>query len=105
MSGLKPEDVVNRLRQTIINGVLGKDYTIISRYKNNLLREKYLIDDAKIKIILLDLTVDDYVYSDESNNKNFEDDVVQVFGKDVLLIRRFSETILPEQVKLYIKFT
>ena len=105
MSDLQPEEIVKRLRQTINKGKMGKDYTIIPRDKNNLLREKYLIDDSKIKAILLDITVDDYICSDDSINEDYPDDVVHVFDKNVHLIPRYSENIEREQVRLYIKFT
>lgn len=55
MSDLSPEEIINRLRQTIRNGKLGKDYTIKPREKNNLLREQYLISDEKIDEILFNL--------------------------------------------------
>ena len=105
MVDLQPEQIVNRLRQTIKNGRNGIDYTILPRDKNNLLREKYLIDDSKIKMILLDLTMEDYINSDDSNNDDYPEDEVHIFGKDVSLYPRYSEKLLPQNVRLYIKFT
>ena len=102
----EPEKIVEKLRQTINTGKFGIDYTIIPRDKNNSLREKYIIDDYKIKEILLDLTVDDYIKTELSTNKGFPDDIVHFFKKDVCLILRFFDNNIEQQkVKLYIKFT
>ena len=65
----------------------------------------YLVDDSKIKRILLDLTVGDYIKTEKSTSAEFPDDIVHFFTKDVSLIQRFSNNIEPQAVKLYIKFT
>ena len=100
-----PEKIVEKLRQTINKGRYGRDYTIVPRDKNNKLREEYIIDDYKIKSILLSLNVDDYIKTEDSNNVDFPDDIVHIFKKDVSLIKRYSEKIEPQIVGLYIKFT
>lgn len=105
MAEYKPENIIERLRHTINTGKYGKDYAIIPRDKNNSLREKYLIDDSKVKAILLDLNPDDYIESGYSDNDDFINDIVHIFGKEVQLIPRNSEKIDYEKVKLYIKFT
>ena len=66
----------------------------------------YIIDDDKIKRILLELTEDDFIKTEESTSEEFPDDIVHIFKKDVSLIKRFfSKDIEPQNVKLYIKFT
>ncbi len=100
-----PEDILSHLRQTVTKGKYGVDYTIKRRDKNDELREKYLIDDCKIKDILLSLTADNYICSEDSDQEDFPDDIVHKFIKNVHLIRRYSDSIIPENVKLYIKFT
>lgn len=101
----KPENIIARLRQTVNTGRFGIDYTICCRDKNKLLRENYIIDDNKIKTILLNLTVDDYISSEPSDNENFPDDIVHKFISNVKLIQKYSTDIEPVDVKLYIKFT
>ncbi len=105
MIAQEPEIVIERLRQTIRTGKYGKDYTIIPRDKNNLLREMYIIDDHEIKTILLDLSVDDFIKTELSNSEEFPDDIVHIFKKDVSLIMRYSDKIELQNVMLYIKFT
>ncbi len=105
MGDLKPELIIQRLRQTILNGKLGRDYTIIPRDKNKQFREKYLVDDAKIKDILKSLDVGDYICTEESINESYLGDQVHKFGKTVHLLSRYSDKFEYEQVKLYIKFT
>ena len=105
MIAQEPELVIERLRQTIRTGKYGKDYTIIPRDKNNKLREMYLIDDNKIKMILMSLTVDDFIKTELSTSEEFPDDIVHFFKKNVSLILRYSDNIEAQTVKLYIKFT
>lgn len=105
MKELTPEKIVLRLRQDIKNGKLGKDYTIIPREKNRLFREKYFVSDEKIKEILLSLGADDFIKSDNSDQPDFPDDVIHVFGKECSLLPKYSKNIDRIQVKLYIKFT
>ena len=101
----KPENIIARLRQTVNTGRFGIDYTICRRDKNNLLREKYIIDDSKIKNILINLSVDDYISSEPSDNEEFPDDIVHKFISNVRLLNRYSTDIEPVNVRLYIKFT
>lgn len=105
MVNCKPEDIIAKLRQTVNKGRFGIDYTICCRDKNKLLRENYIIDDSKIKTILLNLTVDDYISSEPSDNEKFPDDIVHKFISNVKMIRKYSTDIEPVDVKLYIKFT
>ena len=105
MNELTPEKIIDKLRQTIVKGKYGKDYTIIPRDKNNLLRERYILDDEKIKTILLSLTIDDYIITEDSDNEKHIDDVIHIFRKKTGLIPRYSKKIELIPVELYIKFT
>lgn len=105
MAGYSPDEILSRLWQTIERGKYGVDYVISPRDKNKELREKYLIDDRKIKDILLSLTADDYICSEESDKEEFPDDIVHKFIKKVKLIQRYFSSIIPEDVNVYIKFT
>ncbi len=97
----KPEDVLSRLRQSITKGT----FTIIPRCSFIDIVETYLIDESKIKYILLNLSKEDYIGSEDSYNMNYQDDVVHIFEKDVEAIRKYSDTIESEKIRLYIKFT
>ena len=105
MSGKEPEKIIEILRQTVINGKFGVDYTIIPRDKNNELREKFLINDYKVKTILLSLSEDDFIKTEKSTSENFPNDIVHIFKKNVSLIQRYTETFDSQIIKLYIKFT
>jgi len=99
----KPENILSHLRQTLIKGKNGVDYTVIPRDKNKELREKYFVDDSRTKEILLSLTAEDYICSEESDNEDFPDDIVHIFIKTEKLIQRFADSFV--DVNLYIKFT
>ncbi|MBE5900186.1 MAG: hypothetical protein E7279_11430 [Lachnospiraceae bacterium] len=99
----KPENILSHLRQTLIKGKNGVDYTVIPRDKNKELRENFFIDDSRTKEILLSLTAEDYICSEESDNEDFPDDIVHIFIKTEKLIQRFADSFV--DVNLYIKFT
>lgn len=105
MVDCKPETIIDKLRQTVNTGKYGINYTICRRDKNNLLRERYWVDDYKIKAILLGLTENDYISSEPSDNKDYPDDTVHVFITEVQLLRKFSTNTNYVNVRLYIKFT
>ena len=52
--------------------------------------------------ILLSLEVNDFCKADKNKNVKFPDEVVYVFGKEVLLTPRMHGE--PQKVRLYIKF-
>ena len=104
MGANEPLLVIQRLRQTITKGRYGIDYTIIPRDKNNLLREKYIVDDRKVRDILNSLNTEDYISSEKSTNEDFENDTVHIFIKTVDLIKRYAG-IEYTKVKLYIKLS
>lgn len=64
-----------------------------------------MLDDAKVKAILLSLDVGDHVCTEKSNNEMFPDDVIHIFRKRVSLIPRYSIRTEQVSVELYIKFT
>lgn len=78
----------------------------IERNKNRQLNQElyrdYVIDEAKTKKILLDLTADDFCEVLQNEHEGFEHEALYVFGKEVTLLRRFGTGT--ERVSLYIKF-
>ena len=102
---INPEDIITRLKNSINNGTMGRDYVILPRDKNKELTYKYLIDTNKQKEILLSLTTDDYISSETSINKDFPNDIVHIFYKKVNLIPLIDRGISYKKVPIYIKFT
>ena len=74
----------------------------IRRQANLELYKDYVIDEAKSKEIIMDLTADDFCEILRNEHKGFEHELLYVFGKDVKLLQRFG--IDEEIVSLYIKF-
>lgn len=72
------------------------------RQKNSQLYTDYIIDEAKSKIILLDLKVEDFSHTLKNEHEGFEHEILYVFGKEIELIQRFGTGV--ENVALYIKF-
>lgn len=62
----------------------------------------YVIDEAKAKEIILDLTVIDFSDILQNEHKGFEHERLYVFGKDVTLLERNGTE--EKTVSLYIKF-
>ena len=62
----------------------------------------YIIDEMKVKEILLSLTTMDFSEILKNRNKGFEHEKLYVFGKDVRLLERAG--IKEKTVSLYIKF-
>jgi hypothetical protein len=73
-----------------------------SRRQDNLdLFLKYVIDEAKAKEILLDLTALDFSEILKNEHRGFEHEKLYVFGKDVKLLERLGNS--EKTVSLYIK--
>lgn len=72
-----------------------------NRKDNILLFEKYVIDELKAKMILLDLTYKDFCKVEHNKNKGFEHEFLFFFGKEIKLLERFGKKEVI--VKLYIK--
>lgn len=62
----------------------------------------YVIDEAKAKDIILNLTVMDFSEILQNEHKGFEHEKLYVFGKDVVLLERNGTE--EKTVSLYIKF-
>lgn len=71
------------------------------RQDNNNLFYKYVIGEAKVKNILLDLTSTDFSEIKHNSHIGYGHELLYVFGKDVLLLERFGHSV--ETVSLYIK--
>ncbi len=85
--------------------LLGR-YTISLNYKrkrNNDLFLDYLIDEAMAKSILLDLSPLNFLEILRNEHKNYEHELLYVFGKDVFLAERFGLETDKKLVLLYIK--
>lgn len=71
--------------------------------KDNLaLYKNYVIDEAKTKQIILELTVYDFCATVQNEHSGFEHEKLYIFGKDVRLLQRFGAKA--KTVSLYIKF-
>lgn len=62
----------------------------------------YVIDEAKVKEIILSLTVMDFSEILQNEHKGYEHENLYVFGKDVILLERNGTE--EKSVSLYIKF-
>lgn len=73
-----------------------------NRMTNLSLFDEYLIDEERIKIILLDLTEDDFCEKVQNKHVKFQYEWLYIFGKEISLMKRYEEK--SEVVPLYIKF-
>lgn len=73
-----------------------------NRMTNLSLFDEYLIDEERIKIILLDLTEDDFCEKVQNKHVQIQHEWLYIFGKEISLMRRYEEK--SEVVPLYIKF-
>ena len=73
-----------------------------NRMTNLSLFDEYLIDEERIKIILLDLTEDDFCEKVQNKHVQFQHEWLYIFGKAISLMKRYEEK--SEVVLLYIKF-
>ena len=71
------------------------------RQANSDLYREYVIDEAKSKDILMNLTVHDFCETVRNEHLGYEHELLYVFGKDVRLLQRFGAE--EEVVSLYIK--
>ena len=62
----------------------------------------YVIDEAKVKEVILDLDTQDFSTILQSEHKGFEHEKLYVFGKDIILLERNGTE--EKTVSLYIKF-
>lgn len=104
-NGYSPDDIIERLRRYIDSGRNGIDYTFLYRDKNEEFFSKYIIAEKDRIDILLELTTDDFIGWELSDNPNFPKDVVYIFHHTKAFIPRGIEDAPCENVRLYIKFT
>ena len=62
----------------------------------------YVIDEAKVKEVILDLDTQDFSTILQNEHKGFEHEKLYVFGKDIRLLERNGTE--EKTVSLYIKF-
>ena len=62
----------------------------------------YVLDEQKVRKIILDLSVEDFSEVLQNKHKGYEYERLYVFGKDVTLLERFGSR--EKTVSLYIKF-
>ena len=72
------------------------------RQENIKLFLDYVLDEAKVKEIILSLTVMDFSEILQNEHRGFEHEQLYVFGKDVVLLERTGTE--EKTVSLYIKF-
>lgn len=53
--------------------------------------DEYLIDEERIKIILLDLTEDDFCEKVQNKHVQFQHEWLYIFGKEISLMKRYEE--------------
>ena len=98
--------IAQRLHEVVLEGELGYDYTFDrERDKNQALRRKYNVNDAKMKEILLELNGSHYIKSEPSTNEKHPNDMVHVFKIKENLMPRFDEAVDYVNVFIYIKVT
>lgn len=62
-----------------------------NRMTNLSLFDEYLIDEERIKIILLDLTEDDFCEKVQNKHVQFQHEWLYIFGKEISLMKRYEE--------------
>ena len=72
------------------------------RQDNQDLFFNYVLDEQKVRKIILDLSVEDFSEDLQNKHKGYEYERLYVFGKDVTLLERFGSR--EKTVSLYIKF-
>ena len=84
--------IAQRLHEVVLDGELGFDYTFDQdRDKNRLLRTRYVVNDSKMKAILLEINESHYVKSEKSTNEEHYGDTVHVFKINEELMPRYDE--------------
>ena len=77
-------------------------YQISARDKNRQLYLDYVFSETQCKQVLLSLTADDFSEAVRNDHPKYSEEILYIFGKDVLLLPRFGGE--EERVSLYIKF-
>ena len=94
---------VNQYLDQIKNYVReGKSKIHLNRPENRELFDTYVINEAEAKAILLELEAGDYSHMLKNDNPRFPDEILYVFGKEISLLERYSESD-KQTLELYIK--
>lgn len=100
------EIIAQRLHDVVEKGELGLQYTFDSkRDKNKALRRKYIVNDAKMKKILLEINSSHYIKSEHSTNEKHPDDIVHIFKIYENLRPKYDDVDEYVNVCIYIKVT
>lgn len=92
------DSVIETIHTIVKEGIYGTDYTIAPRKKNKKLRERYNINDSKIKEILLSLNTNDFISQDMSIHDEHTDDIICKFIKVYSLMPKWKENADYEDV-------
>lgn len=77
------------------------NFSLSSRSKNQELIFDYVCSEERYKEILSSLTVEDFSQVVHNDHPKFKEELLYIFGKDVILLPRFGGS--EEVVSLYIK--
>lgn len=89
-------DYLSRAKKLIVQN----KFSIV--LNSNRMTNLSLFDKERIKIILLDLTEDDFCEKVQNKHVKFQHEWLYIFGKEISLMKRYEEK--SEVVPLYIKF-
>lgn len=95
-------DEVKEYLSEVKKSVNDGHYQISHRHKNLSLYIEYVFSEERCKEILLDLEVDDFSDAVQNDHQQYSDEILYIFGKEVLLIPKLGGS--EESVALYIKF-
>ena len=95
------EQYLSEVKRSVRSGRYRLDQNTKRQDNVNLFLD-YIIDEAKVKKIILSLTAMDFSEILQNEHKGFEHETLYVFGKDVALLERTGTN--EKVVSLYIKF-
>ncbi len=96
------EKDITEYLQGVRDSVNSGDYRIErNRAKNRTIFEDFIFSEEDAKNILLKLTYLDFSYTRQNDNPRHPEEILYVFGKDVMLTERFGTNNI--NVPLYIK--
>lgn len=95
------EQYLSEVKRSVRSGRYRLDQNTKRQDNVNLFLD-YIIDEAKVKKIILSLTAMDFSEILQNEHKGFEHETLYVFGKDVVLLERTGTN--EKVVSLYIKF-
>lgn len=95
------EQYLSEVKAAVVNDRYRLDRNV-RRQDNIDLFLNYVIDEARAKEIILNLTAMDFSEILQNEHKGYEHERLYVFGKDVILLERIGKE--EKTVSLYIKF-